>query len=148
MTSARDGDGHLLPDDERITPIGRLIRNTSLDELPELWNVLVGDMALVGPRPLPAEYLHRYTPREARRQAVRPGMTGWSQVNGRNLVGWDERLEMDVWYVENRSFHLDLIILFRTVGIVLRRHGIGATGTETMPVFRPHLADDDAISSQ
>jgi lipopolysaccharide/colanic/teichoic acid biosynthesis glycosyltransferase len=125
------------PDAERLTPFGRTLRATSLDELPELWNVVRGEMSLVGPRPLLVEYLERYTPAEARRHEVRPGLTGWAQVNGRNATTWEERLRLDVWYVDHRSFWLDLRILARTVGLVFRREGINAPGSATMPEFRP-----------
>lgn len=137
MTTTRGSDGRLLPDADRLTPLGRTMRSTSLDELPELWNVLRGDMALVGPRPLPVEYLPRYTPEEGRRHAVRPGITGWAQVNGRNSTTWEERLAMDVWYVDHRSWRLDLGILARTVGTVVSRTGVAAEGHATMPVLRP-----------
>lgn len=137
MTNERDASGALLPDEQRLTRLGRTLRATSLDELPELWNVLRGDMSLVGPRPLPVAYLARYTPTEARRHDVRPGVTGWAQINGRNAVDWDKRLELDVWYVENRSIALDLRILWRTVSVVARRDGISGTGTETMQELRP-----------
>ena len=140
MTDTRDASGNLLPDRERLTPLGRWLRSTSADELPELWNVLLGDMSLVGPRPLPATYLPRYTSAERRRHDVRPGLTGWAQVHGRNSVGWDERLSLDVWYVEHHSLLLDLRIVLRTVGLVVRRHGISGDGTETMRELRPHLA--------
>lgn len=136
MTDARDAEGQLLPDEQRLTHFGRILRSTSLDELPELWNVLRGDMSLVGPRPLLMEYLPRYTPRQARRHEVRPGLTGWAQVNGRNTPSWQERLEMDVWYVEHQSLHLDLRILFRTILAVLRREGINTGGHATAPPFR------------
>jgi sugar transferase EpsL len=129
--------GSPLPDDERLTALGRWLRATSLDELPELWNVVRGDMALVGPRPLPIRYLDRYSAEERRRHEVRPGLTGWAQVNGRNAVGWDDRLAMDVWYVDHRSLLLDLRILWRTVRLVLRREGISGEGTDTMPELRP-----------
>ncbi len=142
MADAHDEAGRLLPDDRRITPIGRRLRATSLDELPELWNVITGDMSLVGPRPLPIEYLPRYTSAESHRHEVRPGLTGWAQVNGRNTVDWDDRLAMDVWYVEHRSLTLDLKIVLRTIAVVLRRQGISASDTETMTVLRPHLAED------
>jgi sugar transferase EpsL len=132
MTGACDERGDLRPDSERLTPLGRWLRSTSLDELPELWNVLRGDMSLVGPRPLPVTYLDRYTPLEFTRHEVRPGLTGWAQVNGRNSVGWDERLAMDSWYAANRSASLDLRIIARTIAIVLRRQGIGGAGIETM----------------
>lgn len=137
MTSERDTSGALLPDEQRLTKLGRTLRATSLDELPELWNVLRCDMSLVGPCPLPVAYLPRYTPTETRRHDVRPGVTGWAQINGRNAVDWDERLAMDVWYVENRSIALDLHILWRTVSVVARRDGISGTGTETMQELRP-----------
>jgi sugar transferase EpsL len=137
MTDARAPDGSLKPDEERLTPFGRALRSSSLDELPELWNVLRGDMSLVGPRPLLPAYLDRYTPEEARRHEVRPGLTGWAQVNGRNATSWEERLRMDVWYVDHRNLSLDLSILVRTVLIVLRREGISAAGSATMPEFRP-----------
>lgn len=124
MTDARDAAGELLPDTERLTPFGRLLRATSLDELPELWNVLRGDMSLVGPRPLLMRYLPYYTEQEAKRHRVRPGLTGWAQLHGRNTLSWDERLALDVWYVENRSMLLDLRILLQTVLMVLRRDGV------------------------
>jgi lipopolysaccharide/colanic/teichoic acid biosynthesis glycosyltransferase len=123
------------PDSARLTRFGRFLRATSLDELPELWNVLVGDMSLVGPRPLLVRYLDRYSPRQARRHEVRPGITGWAQVNGRNALTWDEKLELDVWYVDNWSLWLDARILARTVWLVLRREGISHAGEATMPEF-------------
>jgi lipopolysaccharide/colanic/teichoic acid biosynthesis glycosyltransferase len=129
----RSGSG---PDEERLTSIGRWLRRTSLDELPELWNVVAGDMSLVGPRPLLVEYLDLYSPRQARRHDVRPGLTGLAQVEGRNLVDWDARLELDVRYVETRTLGLDLRILWRTIGLVLRREGISAEGEATMAPFR------------
>lgn len=135
MTDARHPDGTLKPDAERLTRFGRLLRSTSLDELPELWNVLKGEMSLVGPRPLLVQYLTRYSARQARRHEVRPGVTGWAQVNGRNSVAWDERFEMDVWYVENWSFGLDVRILLMTVAAVFRRSGVSAEGHATMPEF-------------
>jgi sugar transferase EpsL len=135
MTDERDATGVLLPDEVRLTSLGRFLRSTSLDELPELWNVLRGDMSLVGPRPLLMEYLPLYSERQSRRHEVRPGITGWAQVNGRNAPGWDERLEMDVWYVENRSFLLDLRILLRTATSVVRREGISREGHATAPKF-------------
>jgi sugar transferase EpsL len=137
MTDARGPDGLLRTDEERLTPFGRALRSSSLDELPELWNVLRGDMSLVGPRPPLPAYLDRYTPEEARRHEVRPGLTGWAQVNGRNATSWEERLRMDVWYVDHRSLALDLSIIFRTALIVFRREGISAAGSATMPEFRP-----------
>lgn len=135
MTDARGPDGAWLPDAERLTPFGRWLRATSLDELPELWNVLKGDMSLVGPRPLLMEYLPLYTPEQARRHEVRPGITGWAQVNGRNAISWEEKFKLDVWYVDNRSLWLDIKILWLTVKKVLRRDGISAEGEATMPKF-------------
>jgi lipopolysaccharide/colanic/teichoic acid biosynthesis glycosyltransferase len=137
MTHERGADGRLLSDAERLPPFGRWLRSTSLDELPELWNVLTGDMSLVGPRPLLMRYLDRYTAEEARRHQVRPGLTGWAQVNGRNAASWEDRLRMDVWYVDHHSLVLDLRIIARTVKIVLRREGISSAGEATMPEFRP-----------
>jgi len=136
MRDAVDSSGRLLPDEQRLTPLGQILRSTSLDELPELVNVMRGDMSLVGPRPLLEEYLPLYSKRQARRHDVRPGITGWAQVNGRNALGWDERLEMDVWYVENQSFLLDLKIMWLTVRTVLRRDGISESGKATMTKFR------------
>jgi lipopolysaccharide/colanic/teichoic acid biosynthesis glycosyltransferase len=135
MTDARDAQGKLLPDAERLTGFGNFLRSTSLDELPSLVNVLAGDLALVGPRPLLPEYLPLYSPEQARRHQVRPGITGWAQVNGRNSLGWDERLGLDVWYVDNRSLSLDLRILFLTLLKVVRREGISPEGNPTMPPF-------------
>jgi lipopolysaccharide/colanic/teichoic acid biosynthesis glycosyltransferase len=135
MTDARGPDGAWLPDAERLTPFGRWLRATSLDELPELWNVLKGDMSLVGPRPLLMEYLPLYTPEQARRHEVRPGITGWAQVNGRNAISWEEKFKLDVWYVDNRSLWLDIKILWLTVKRVWRRDGISAEGEATMPKF-------------
>ncbi len=135
MTDARDAGGALLPDAERLPPFGQFLRSTSLDELPELWNVLRGDMSLVGPRPLLTRYLPLYSARQARRHEVRPGITGLAQVSGRNTLGWDERFELDVWYVENRSLALDLRILSRTIARVVRRDGVSAEGHATMPPF-------------
>ena len=123
------------PDAERLTPFGRFLRGTSLDELPELFNVLKGDMSLVGPRPLLMRYLPRYTPQQARRHEVPPGITGWAQINGRNALSWEEKFALDVWYVDNRSLALDLAILWRTALAVLRREGISAPGEATMPEF-------------
>jgi len=139
MTDGRDPSGAVLPDDQRLTPLGARLRSLSLDELPELWNVLKGDMSLVGPRPLPTAYLPRYTPEERRRHDVRPGLTGWAQVNGRNAVGWDERLAMDVWYVDHRSLWLDLRIIVKSIGAVVARSGINADGEATMAELRPEL---------
>ena len=139
MREPRDAMGELLPDAVRLTPVGRIIRRLSLDELPQFWNVLRGDMSLVGPRPLLIAYLDRYTAEQARRHEVRPGITGWAQVNGRNAISWDQKLELDVWYVNNRSFALDLKILAMTLVRVFRRQGISAEGHETMPEFRGTL---------
>lgn len=135
MTDARGPDGALLPDADRLTPFGRFLRATSLDELPELWNVVKGDMSLVGPRPLLMEYLPLYSPEQARRHAVRPGVTGWAQVNGRNTLSWDDKFKLDVWYVDHRSLWLDLKILWLTVRKVLVREGISAAGEATMGKF-------------
>lgn len=136
MTEARDARGTLLDDARRLTPLGRWLRATSLDELPELWNVLRGDMSLVGPRPLLEDYLPLYTREQARRHAVRPGITGWVQVNGRNAMSWDEKFILDTWYVDHASLWLDLRILLRTAGQVLTRRGISHEGHDTMPWFR------------
>jgi lipopolysaccharide/colanic/teichoic acid biosynthesis glycosyltransferase len=135
MRDAFDAEGRPLPDSERLTAFGRWLRATSLDELPELWNVLKGDMSLVGPRPLLLEYLPLYTPEQARRHEVRPGITGWAQVNGRNAISWEEKFALDVWYVDNRSFWLDMKILWMTAKKVLARDGISAAGEATMPKF-------------
>lgn len=136
MTDRRDANGLPLSDAARLTPFGKWLRATSLDELPEIFNVLVGDMSFVGPRPLLVEYIPLYSPEQARRHEVRPGITGWSQVNGRNAVDWDQRLEMDVWYVDNRSVWLDFKILLMTVVKVIRRDGISQEGQATMERFR------------
>lgn len=135
MCDAVDLDGTPLPDVERITPFGNFLRSSSLDELPELWNVLKGDMSLVGPRPLLMEYLPLYSPEQSRRHEVRPGVTGWAQINGRNALNWDEKFKLDVWYVDNQSFWLDLKILLLTVRKVFVREGISAAGEATMPRF-------------
>lgn len=135
MTDARDEQGVPLPDAMRLTPLGRWLRATSLDELPELWNVLKGDMSLVGPRPLLMEYLPLYSAEQARRHEVRPGITGWAQVNGRNAVSWEDKFRMDVWYVDHRSIWLDIKILWLTVRKVLAREGISATNEATMRKF-------------
>jgi lipopolysaccharide/colanic/teichoic acid biosynthesis glycosyltransferase len=135
MTDARDVSGALLPDAQRLTPFGRFLRASSLDELPELWNVLRGEMSLVGPRPLLLEYLPLYSPEQARRHEVRPGITGWAQVNGRNAISWADKFALDVWYVDHRSLWLDVRILWLTVRKVLVRDGISAAGEATMPRF-------------
>jgi lipopolysaccharide/colanic/teichoic acid biosynthesis glycosyltransferase len=136
MTDARDSAGDLLADSDRLPPFGRFLRSTSLDELPELWNVLKGDMSLVGPRPLLMEYLELYTDEQARRHEVRPGITGWAQVNGRNALTWEDKFKLDVWYVDNRSLWLDLKILFMTLVSVFRREGVSHAGHATMEKFR------------
>lgn len=135
MTNARDTEGNLLPDAQRLTSFGRLLRSTSLDELPELINVVKGDMSLVGPRPLLMAYLDRYTPEQARRHEVRPGITGWAQINGRNAITWEEKFALDVWYVDHCSLWLDIKILLLTVWKVLRREGIHQQGQATMSEF-------------
>jgi lipopolysaccharide/colanic/teichoic acid biosynthesis glycosyltransferase len=135
MRDAVDKKGNPLPDSERMTSFSQFLRSTSLDELPELWNVLKGDMSLVGPRPLLMEYLPLYSEEQYRRHQLRPGITGWAQVNGRNAISWEERFKLDVWYVDNRSFWLDLKILFLTVKKVLVRDGISAEGEATMSKF-------------
>jgi lipopolysaccharide/colanic/teichoic acid biosynthesis glycosyltransferase len=136
MRDLAPGESSPDHDDARLNRLGRLLRSSSLDELPTLWNVLVGDMAIVGPRPLPVRYVERYSPQQWRRLEVRPGITGWAQVNGRNALGWDERFALDVWYVEHRSLVLDVRIVLRTVGTVLRREGISHADHVTMPEFR------------
>lgn len=135
MTDARGPSGQLLSDSDRLTPFGRFLRSSSLDELPELWNVLKGDMSLVGPRPLLMEYLPLYSPEQARRHEVRPGITGWAQVNGRNSLSWEEKFKLDVWYVDHRSLWLDIKILWLTVRKVLVREGISGEGEATMSKF-------------
>jgi len=135
MRDAIDADGRPLPDAERLTKLGRFLRSSSLDELPELWNVLKGEMSLVGPRPLLMEYLPLYSPEQARRHEVRPGVTGWAQVNGRNAISWDEKFALDVWYVDNRSLWLDLKIIWLTIRKVVKREGISAAGEATMSRF-------------
>lgn len=135
MRDAIDTDGRPLPDAERLTKLGRFLRASSIDELPELWNVLKGDMSLVGPRPLLMEYLPLYSPEQARRHEVRPGVTGWAQINGRNAISWDEKFVLDVWYVDNRSLWLDLKIIWFTIRKVIKRDGISAAGEATMSKF-------------
>ncbi len=136
MTDERDEAGELLPDADRLTPLGVFLRRTSLDELPQLWNVLCGDMSLVGPRPLLLEYVPLYDERQRKRLSVKPGITGWAQINGRNALTWEEKFELDVWYVEHRTFWLDAKILAITAWKVLRREGIAHPGEATMPRFR------------
>jgi lipopolysaccharide/colanic/teichoic acid biosynthesis glycosyltransferase len=135
MTDDRDTQGNLLPDEERLTPFGRFLRSTSLDELPELINVLKGEMSLVGPRPLLMRYLDRYTPEQMRRHDARPGVTGWAQVNGRNAISWEQKLALDAWYVAHQSLRLDLKILARTFWKALAREGISREGHSTAPEF-------------
>ena len=135
MTDSKGADGQLLPDADRLTPFGRFLRSTSLDELPELWNVLKGDMSLVGPRPLLMEYLPLYTSEQARRHEAHPGVTGWAQINGRNAISWEDKFSLDVWYVDNQSLWLDIKILWLTVKKVLVRDGISAAGEATMSKF-------------
>lgn len=136
MTNGRDANGNLLPDEDRLTPFGMFLRKCSLDELPQLINVVKGELSLVGPRPLLMEYLNLYTPEQARRHNVKPGITGWAQVNGRNALNWEEKFKLDVWYVDNRSFWLDIKILYMTFSKVLKSEGISQQGTATMEKFR------------
>jgi len=136
MTDARDADGQHRPDSDRLTTFGRWLRATSLDELPELWNILRGEMSFVGPRPLLVAYLDRYSPEQARRHEVRPGITGWAQINGRNATTWEERFAHDIWYVDHHSLGLDLKIIAMTVGKVVRREGVSPEGADTMPEFK------------
>ena len=147
MRAAHDAAGTPLPDSERLTAFGRRLRRTSLDELPELWNVLRGDMSLVGPRPLLMQYLDRYTPRQMRRHEVRPGLTGLAQVSGRNALSWQARFELDVWYVEHRSFWLDLVILARTLQKVVIGDGISQPGHDTAVEFRGEPSPDRALEA-
>lgn len=135
MRDAIDADGRPLPDAKRLTKLGRFLRSSSLDELPELWNVLKGDMSLVGPRPLLMDYLPLYSAEQARRHEVLPGVTGWAQINGRNAISWDEKFSLDVWYVDNRNLWLDLKILWFTIRKVLKREGISSAGEATMSKF-------------
>jgi len=139
MTNEKDDEGNLLPNEKRMTPFGSFLRSSSLDELPELFNVLKGEMSLVGPRPLLMDYLPWFTDEQKHRHDVRPGITGWSQVNGRNAIGWGQKLELDIWYVENRSFWLDMKILWMTVAKVLKRDGISHKGDVAMPRFDEYM---------
>ena len=145
MLDARDAQGNLLSDADRLTPFGRFLRASSLDELPTLWHVITGEMSLVGPRPLPAIYLPRYSPEQARRHEVLPGVTGWAQVNGRNAISWEEKFRLDLWYVDHMSFWLDVKILLMTVGKVIRPSGISAEGEATMPEFLGTPAANSAV---
>lgn len=135
MTDAQDAHGNLLPDGERLTPFGRFLRSSSLDELPELWNVLKGEMSLVGPRPLLMQYLPLYTPEQMRRHDVRPGITGWAQINGRNALSWEEKFELDVWYVDNHTFWLDIKIILMTIVKIVKRESINQPGQATIRPF-------------
>lgn len=141
MTNARGPDGALLSSQERLVPFGRRLRSSSLDELPELWNVLRGDMSLVGPRPLLMDYLPLYTIEQARRHDVQPGLTGWAQVNGRNALSWEDKFRLDVWYVDHRSFWLDLTILLKTIGVAFKRSGINASDGKIMGRFKGNSAE-------
>lgn len=136
MTDCKDKNGQLLPDDVRLTPFGKWLRKYSLDELPQLFNVIKGDLSFVGPRPLLMEYLPLYTPEQARRHEVKPGITGWAQVNGRNAINWDEKFTLDVWYVENQTMWLDLKILFLTIVKIIRSEDVSHEGFSTMPKFK------------
>lgn len=136
MSVGGDGAGNLLPDEQRVTSFGMFMRNSSLDELPELYNVIKGDMSLVGPRPMLMEYLDLYTPEQARRHEVRPGITGWAQVNGRNVITWEEKFRLDVWYIDNHSFLLDMKILFMTVAKVFKRENINREGRASAEKFK------------
>ena len=138
MTDEKDAEGNLLPDEVRLTPMGKFVRSTSIDELPQLINVIKGDMALIGPRPLLVQYLPLYSPQQARRHEVRPGITGWAQVNGRNSISWKQKFEYDVWYVDHLSFLLDLKIIFLTIKKVFVREGISHEGMATMEPFNGH----------
>ena len=138
MTDERDAEGNLLPDADRLTKVGRFVRSTSIDELPQLWNVLRGDMSLIGPRPLLPQYLPLYSPEQARRHEVRPGITGWAQVHGRNAISWSEKFKLDVWYVDNLSFATDCQIIFSTIKKVIVREGISSATDATMEAFNGH----------
>jgi len=148
MTNARDDQGDLLPDGVRLTSFGKFLRSTSLDELPELWNVLLGAMSLVGPRPLLMRYLERYTEEQKRRHEVRPGITGWAQIHGRNALSWEEKFKLDVWYVDHYSLTLDLKILFLTLWKILKREGISARGEATMPEFSGTPENDQSSADK
>lgn len=137
MSFKYNDNGGILPDDQRLTKFGKFLRSTSIDELPEIWNVIKGDMSIVGPRPLLMQYLDRYTPEQLRRHEVRPGITGWAQINGRNAITWEEKFKLDVWYVDNQSFLLDLKIIFLTIWKIIRRDGINQPGQATMEEFFP-----------
>ena len=138
MTDEKDADGKLLPDAQRLTKVGRFVRSTSIDELPQLWNVFIGDMSLIGPRPLLVKYLPLYSPTQARRHEVRPGITGWAQCHGRNAISWAKKFEYDVWYVDNISFVTDCKVIFTTIKKVIKRDGISAEGKATTEAFNGH----------
>jgi len=142
MIDKKDAEGNLLPDTDRLTRLGKFLRSTSIDELPELYNILKGDMSFVGPRPLLVKYLERYSPEQARRHEVKPGLTGWAQVNGRNAISWEEKFKLDVWYVDNWNLLLDTKILWMTIIKVFRREGISAEGEATMCEFTGSTGDD------
>jgi len=142
MTNELDKNGNILPDADRLTALGRILRNTSLDELLELFNVLKGEMSLVGPRPLLMQYIERYTPEQARRHEVKPGLTGWAQVNGRNALTWEEKFDLDVWYVDHHCLLLDLKIIAMTIWKILKREGISAPGEVTMPEFKGNIEEN------
>jgi sugar transferase EpsL len=142
MTGSRDSEDNLLPDSDRLTAFGRFLRNASLDELPELWNVIKGDMSLVGPRPLLTQYLDRYTPEQMRRHEVKPGITGWAQVNGRNTITWEEKFKLDVWYVDHWSVWLDIKIIGMTIWKILKREGINHPGQATMEEFKGTINEE------
>ena len=136
MLDVRDANGNLLSDKERLTPFGRTLRATSIDELPSLWNILKGEMSLVGPRPQDAKFIEKCSQHQNRRHEVRPGLTGWAQINGRNAITWEKRFDLDVWYVDNQSFALDCKIIFKTIPAVLLQRGVSAPGHVTMPAFQ------------
>lgn len=136
MRDDADDTGKQLPDQIRITSLGRFLRATSLDELPELWNVIIGDMSMVGPRPLPMDYLPLYSSEQLRRHNTRPGITGWAQINGRNAVGWEDRFQLDLWYVENKSFFLDLLIIWKTISVLLNKEKVVQNGQISMSKFK------------
>ena len=146
MKESCDSNGKLLPDEARLTNFGRFLRSTSLDELPELWNVLKGEMSLVGPRPLLMDYLPLYSPEQARRHEVKPGITGWAQVNGRNAISWEDKFQLDAWYVENQSFKLDCKILWMTLSRVWSRDGINTVSETTMPAFEGNKNENQSFS--
>lgn len=148
MTDERDQDGKLLPDEKRLTPLGKFLREHSIDELPQLFNVLKGDMSIVGPRPLLMEYLTRYTPEQARRHEVKPGITGWAQVNGRNALTWEEKFKLDVYYVDNWDLVLDLKIIMLTIWNVLKKEGISAEGHVTMPEFLGSMEEKEDVEEE